>query len=84
LVALYLAWELTARAKWRDTRLVGTLGGLLLIDALLVWPFLSPYLELRRLGFAPRTLEELVAFSADVWGYVTAPLANRLSGPGWA
>ncbi len=61
-------------------RLVGTLVALLLIDAVIVWPFLFPYLELRRLGFPPRTLEELVAFSADVWGYVTAPLVNRLWG----
>ena len=80
LVAFYLAWEVTARGHWRDMRLVGTLVALLLIDAMIVWPFLFPYLELRRLGFPPRTLEELVAFSADVWGYVTAPLVNRLWG----
>jgi hypothetical protein len=80
LVASYLAWEVTARAQWRDMRLVGTLAALLLIDAMIVWPFLFPYLELRRLGFPPRTLEELVTFSADVWGYVTAPLVNRLWG----
>src|SRR4029079_19117360 len=80
LVAFYLAWEVTARAQWRDKRLVGALVVLLLIDAVIVWPFLFPYLELRRLGFPPRSLEELVAFSADVWGYVTAPLVNRLWG----
>jgi hypothetical protein len=78
-VAFYLAWELTAR-EWRDARLVGTLVALLAIDTAIVWPFLYPYLELRRLGFPPRTLEELVAFSADVWGYATAPLVNRLWG----
>ena len=80
IVAFYLAWEVTARAQWRDRRLIGTLVALLLIDAMIAWPFLFPYLELRRLGFPPRALEELVAFSADVWGYVTAPLVNRLWG----
>jgi hypothetical protein len=79
-VAFYLVWEITARARWHDARLVATLAALLLIDAVIVWPFLFPYLELRRLGFPPRTLEELVAFSADVRGYFTAPLVNRFWG----
>jgi hypothetical protein len=79
-VVLYLAWELTARAQWRDPRLVGALVALLLVDVAIVWPFLAPYLELRRLGFPARTLEELQAFSADVWGYVSAPPVNRLWG----
>jgi hypothetical protein len=53
-VAFYLAWEVTARAQWRDRRLVGTLvaaaadrrGDRLAVPV--------PVLELRRLGFPPR------------------------------
>jgi hypothetical protein len=35
-------------------------------------PFLLPYLELRHLGFNPRSLTETRKFSADVYAYFTA------------
>jgi hypothetical protein len=35
-------------------------------------PFLLPYVELRRLGFSPRSLAETRRFSADVYAYFTA------------
>ena len=43
-------------------------------------PFLLPYLELRRLGFGPRVLNEVKAFSADVFSYWTSPAESRLWG----
>jgi hypothetical protein len=43
-------------------------------------PFLLPYLELRRLGFGPRVLNEVKAFSADVFSYWTSPIESRLWG----
>jgi hypothetical protein len=43
-------------------------------------PFLLPYLELRRLGFGPRVLNEVKAFSADVFSYWTSPTESRLWG----
>ena len=44
-------------------------------------PFLLPYLELRRLGFSPRSLTETKRFSADVYAYFTADPNLRLWGP---
>jgi hypothetical protein len=79
-LALYLAWEITARGLWKDVPLIGMLAALFVLDLAVLWPFLFPYFELRRLGFPPRALEEVVAFSADVWGYLTAPIVNRLWG----
>lgn len=79
-VATYVVWELTARGRWRDAKLLVRLALVGAIDAVLVWPFLSPYLELRRLGFPPRPLDEVAHRAADVWGYVTASSANRLWG----
>ena len=43
-------------------------------------PFLLPYLELRRLGFGPRALNEVKAFSADVFSYWTSPAESWLWG----
>ena len=47
---------------------------------LLTLPFLLPYLELRRLGFGARALNEVRAFSADVFSYWTSPAESRLWG----
>src|SRR4051794_30002434 len=44
-------------------------------------PFLFPYLELRRLGFAARTMAETRKFSADVYAYFTADPNLWLWGP---
>ena len=44
-------------------------------------PFLLPYLELRRLGFSPRSLTETKRFSADVYAYFTADPDLRFWGP---
>ena len=46
----------------------------------LTLPFLLPYLELRRLGFGPRTLNEVKSFSADVFSYWTSPGESHLWG----
>lgn len=80
-VALYLIWEVTARRRWTDWRLLTALAVAAVADLLLTWPFLSPYLELRALGFSPRPLEEIATYSADVRAYLTAHESNRLWGP---
>jgi hypothetical protein len=80
-VALYLIWELTARRRWADWRLLTALAVAASADVAITWPFLSPYLELRSLGFSPRPLEEIASYSADVRGYLTAHESNRLWGP---
>lgn len=79
-VALYLIWELTARRRWADRRLLTALTVAAVADVALTWPFLSPYLELRALGFSPRPLEEVATYSADVRGYLAAHESNRLWG----
>jgi hypothetical protein len=43
-------------------------------------PFLIPYLEVRHLGFGPRTLNEVRSYSADVFSYLTSPVESRLWG----
>ncbi len=80
-VAFYAAWEITARARWRDWRLLATLAAFGGVDALIVWPFLAPYLELRRLGFAPRSVADLLRYSADLWSYLTVTERIRVWGP---
>ena len=56
------------------------LAVLVAVDAAVVRPFLAPYLALRRLGFPPRTLAEVIQFSADVLAYVTVAATNRFWG----
>jgi len=71
-VLAYLAWELTTRSLWRDRRIVvGILFACAAVAAVTAAVML-PYLELRRLGFNPRSLEETTKFSADVYAYATA------------
>ncbi len=71
-LALYVAWEMTTRRLWRDRH---TLSRVLAAGAAVVLattPFVLPYVRLRQLGFAPRSLEETEHFAADVYGYLTA------------
>ena len=39
-----------------------------------------PYLELRRLGFPPRSYSEVSSYAADVYSYWTSPAESRLWG----
>jgi len=79
-LAMYVAWELTARRLWKD---VSMLGRLLTAGAAVVLastPFVVPYITLRRTGFSPRPFEEILHFSADVYGYLTADPNVRVWG----
>jgi hypothetical protein len=71
-VVMYLAWELTTRRLWNDKTTVAEIAMACAAVAAATVPFLLPYLELRRLGFNPRSLSETRRFSADVYGYATA------------
>jgi hypothetical protein len=80
-VLLYIAWELTVRGVWTNRPAllrIGAAGAAVLVATV---PFLLPYLELRRLGFNPRSLTETKKFSADVYAYLTADPNLRLWGP---
>src|SRR4029079_12694118 len=77
----YLAWELARTGLWRDRRVLQPVAIACLAVVAATIPFLLPYLELRRLGFSPRSLEETRRFSADVYAYLTADPNLRLWGP---
>jgi hypothetical protein len=80
-VVLYIGWELIARRLWRDRRTLLWTGAACVVVFAATLPFLLPYLELRRLGFNPRSLAETKRFSADVYAYFTADPNLRLWGP---
>ena len=79
-VVLYIAWELTSRGLWRDGRTLLRIGVAVAAVLTATMPFLLPYLQLRTLGFNPRSLTETRRFSADVYGYFTADPNLRLWG----
>jgi hypothetical protein len=78
---LYVAWEMTRAGLWRDRRTLLHVAIACIAVALITAPFLVPYVELRRLGFSPRSLAETRRFSADVYAYLTADPNLRLWGP---
>jgi hypothetical protein len=71
-LAMYIAWELTTRRLWRDVPALGRLVTAAATVVLATTPFVVPYIRLRRAGFSPRPLEQVLHFSADVYGYLTA------------
>jgi len=80
IVVLYIAWELTRRGLWTDGRALMRSGAAVAIVLAATAPFLLPYVELRQLGFSPRSLAETRRFSADVYAYFTADPNLRLWG----
>ena len=79
-VLAYALFEIATRKLWTDTRVWAALSVTAVCVTALTLPFLLPYLELRRLGFGPRALNEVKSFSADVLSYWTAPGESRLWG----
>ena len=80
-VVLYIVWELTARKLWTNRLVVARVAIACAAVAAATVPFLVPYLELRRLGFNPRSLAETKKFSADVYAFLTADPNLWLWGP---
>jgi len=66
IVLLYIAWEMTVRRLWTSRRAMVRIGAAGAAVFAATVPFLLPYLELRRLGFNPRSLTETKKLSADV------------------
>jgi len=79
-VAAYVVWELTVRRAWTDRMAVARLIAAVLAVAAATIPFVLPYLKLRDLGFAARSIEEADHYAADVLGYFTADPNLRLWG----
>jgi hypothetical protein len=80
-IALYIVWEITTKRLWRAGGMAASLASALLVVGLATLPFVLPYVELRRLGFGPRSLHETNHFAADVYAYLTADPNLRLWGP---
>lgn len=78
---LYAVYEMAHRGLLRSWR---TWRALLLAAAgvaICSWPFLSPYLELRKEGdVGVRGIGEIMQFSADTYSFATAPGASTLWG----
>jgi hypothetical protein len=81
-VLAYAMFEIATRRLWADAGVWLALSITAALVAAATLPFLLPYLELRRMGFGPRVLNEVKAFSADVFSYWTSPIESRLWG-GW-
>lgn len=79
-MGIFLAWEMTRRQLWADRRVWLHLVSAAAAVGLATAPFVIPYLELRRLGFSPRSLAETGLFSSDVYGYLTTDVRMALWG----
>jgi len=79
-VVAYVLFEIVSRRLWGDVRVWLGLGVTAVSVTFLTLPFLLPYVELRQLGFPPRSYYEIVTYSADVYSYWTAPSESRLWG----
>jgi hypothetical protein len=79
-LGLYLAWELTTRRLWRDARTLARLMAASAAVVIATLPFVVPYVKLRHMGFAARSIGETNHFSADVYAYLTADPNVRVWG----
>ncbi|PWT84675.1 MAG: hypothetical protein C5B57_04425 [Blastocatellia bacterium] len=77
---IYVLWEIARRKLWTDARVLGALAAAAVLAVAVTTPFVIPYFELRRLGFAARSLAEAGRFSADVHAYGTTDIGMRLWG----
>ena len=79
-VVAYIAWELTVRHLWSNTRTVATIAVACAAVAAATVPFMLPYLALRNRDFSPRAAREVDRFAADVYSYLTAAPNLRVWG----
>ncbi len=80
--ALYGVYELVAHGRWRDRRTWTQILVVGAFSALVLAPFVLPYLRVRETpGFGVRARSEVVSFSADTWAFATAYENLALLGP---
>ncbi|HET9368659.1 MAG TPA: hypothetical protein VFO19_00365 [Vicinamibacterales bacterium] len=81
-VLAYCLAEMAWRGRLRDLRLWRSLALAGIAVALATWPFVSPYLDLRRSrgDVGTRSLNEVAMFSADVHAFGTASGGSTLWG----
>ncbi|RPJ69545.1 MAG: hypothetical protein EHM24_18265 [Acidobacteria bacterium] len=75
--AAYGTWEVVRRRLPGWPLALGRLALAFAAVGALTLPFLLPYMDLRALGFPPRSLGELSIFSADVLSYLTGPTTSH-------
>ena len=81
-VVAYTFWELKRAGRLLDWRRWAALIAAAAVVVAACWPFLSPYLELRRSGYGARRLAEVEQFSADLLAFLTAGWNLTLWGGG--
>lgn len=77
-VALYVAWEMTSRRRWRDAATWRHLTAASVGVAIATAPFVWPYLQARQRFVMTRTVEETSTMAATVDGYLDS--SRRLAG----
>ena len=78
--AAYVVWELWRSGKLKDRRAWVSLSVAAVIAALIVAPFVLPYVRVSRDLQLTRSLSETTRLSADVYSYATASTAQRFWG----
>lgn len=78
---LYVLYEIASRRLWSDWRVWRTWIVTGVVVCACTWPFLSPYLEVRKSGeIGVRSAGEIAMFSADTHAFATASGGSRLWG----
>jgi hypothetical protein len=78
--AAYVAWEMWRTRRLTDRRVWTALTAAALVAAILVIPFVLPYIRANRELQLSRSLSETTRLSADVYSYATSSVAERFWG----
>jgi len=79
-VIAYVVWEMWRNRRLSDQRTWGALVAAATVAAVVVTPFVIPYLRVSRELQLSRSLPETTRLSADVYSYATASAAERFWG----
>jgi hypothetical protein len=79
-VLAYVVWEIWRTGRWNDRRTVFTLVAAASVAAVVITPFVVPYIRVSRELELSRSLSETTRLSADVYSYATASTAERFWG----
>jgi hypothetical protein len=80
-VVLFVIHQIFAAGRAREWKAWVAFAVAALVVAAGTWPFLTLYLDAQRLYGFKREISEVVAYSADVYGYLTASDLLKLWGP---
>lgn len=80
-VAIFVVHQIVTAGRGRDWKAWAAFAVAALVVAAGSWPFLSMYLEAQRVHTMQRPFGEVLTYSADVYGYVTAAEYLKLWGP---